>query len=127
MRGRIVPEDKSLIKSKKARLYFSGRIKKKSKNFELKIHKIRIADSPAPTNSLKKLAPQTSRKVKEIPEDEESEDEGHTSTKQKKEVTKVLKSFDASPGFGDCLKKLLPKELRKYSDGVAGLLPFINE
>ena len=65
---------------------------------------------------------QTYLKVKEI-----SEDEGHTSNKKKIEVTKVLESFDAGPGFGDCLKKLLPKELRKYSDGVAGLLLFVNE
>ena len=111
----------------KASLYFSGRIKNKGTDFVLKIHKILITDSPAPTNTANKLAPKKSKKVREISKDKESEDEGHTSTKQKKEVTKVLKSFDASPGFGVCLKKLLPKELRKYSDGVAGLLLFINE
>ncbi len=81
----------------------SGKIKKKSRYLELKIDKIQIADSPEPINSAKKeLSPQTYLKVKEI-----SEDEGHTSTKR--EVTKVLESFDASPGFGDFLKKLLPE------------------
>ncbi len=29
--------------------------------------------------------------------------------------------------FGDCLKKLLPKELKKYSDRVVGLLLFVND
>ena len=65
--------------------------------------------------------------VREISEGEESEDEGDTSNKKKRKVNKVLESFDASPGFGDNLKKLLPKELKKYSDRVAGLLLFINE
>ena len=55
-----------------------------------------------PTNSEKqKPAQKPSQKERESPEDEESEDEGHVSDKRKREVTKVLKSFNASPGFGD--------------------------
>ena len=55
------------------------------------------------------------------------EDEGHVSDKRKREVTKVLKSFNASPGFGDTLKKLLSKEFKHCSDEVACLLLFIIE
>ena len=51
--------------------------------------------------------PNPSRKVRESPEDE-----GHVSDKWKREVTKVLKSFNASPGLGDTLKKLLSKEFK---------------
>ena len=54
----------------------------------------------------KKLAPKPSRKVREISEEEESEDEGPASGKRKREVCRVLKTFNASPGFGDSLKKL---------------------
>ena len=55
------------------------------------------------------------------------EDEGHVSDKRIREVTKVLKSFNASPGFGDTLKKLLSKEFKNCSDEVACLLLFIIE
>ena len=51
-------------------------------------------------------------KVRESPEEEESEDEGHVSDKRKREVTKVLKSFNARLGFGVTLKKLLSKEFK---------------
>ena len=81
-----------------------------------------------PRNSAKKKpAPKPSRKVRDISEDEESEDEGPASSKRKREVCKVLKSFNASPGFGDSLKKLLPKDFKHCSDEVACLLLFINE
>ena len=119
--GNLVHAGQGLLESKKAKLCLSSRIKKKSRYLEHKIDKIQIADSPEPINSAKKeLSPQTYLKVKGI-----SEDEGHTSTKR--EITKVLESFDASPGFGDFLKKLLPKELKKDSDRVTGLLLFVNE
>ena len=49
----------------------------------------------------KKPVHKPSRKERESPEDEESENEGHVSDMWKREVTKVLKSFIASPGFGD--------------------------
>ena len=76
----------------------------------------------------KKLAPKPSRKVREISEEEESEDEGPASGKRKREVCRVLKSFNACPGFGDSLKKLLPNEFKHcYSNEVACLLLFINE
>ena len=42
-------------------------------------------------------------------------------------MTKVLKSFNASPGFHDTLEKLLPKEFKHCSDEVACLLLFIIE
>ena len=47
--------------------------------------------------------------------------------KRKREMTKVLKSFNASPGFHDTLEKLLPKEFKHCSDEVACLLLFIIE
>lgn len=80
-----------------------------------------------PISGKKKPAQKPSRRVRESPEDDESEDEGHVSDKRKREVTKVLKSFNASPGFGENLKKLLPKEFKHCSDEVACLLLFIIE
>ena len=78
-----------------------------------------------PNSGKKKLAQKPSRKVRESPEDDESGDEGHVSDKKKREVTKVLKSFKDSPGFGDTLKKLLPTDFKHCSDEVACLLLFI--
>ena len=121
-------EDRSL-KYKKAleTICFSSYSKPQRSSPQAKVKPSPKPKVPQTNSAKKKLAPKPSRKVREISEDEESEDEGPASSKRKREVCKVLKSFNASPGFGDGLKKLLPKEFKHCSDEVACLLLFINE
>ena len=121
-------EDRS-IKYKKAleTICFSSYSKPQRSSPQAKVKPSPKPKVPQTNSAKKKLAPKPSRKVREISVKEESEDKGPASGKRKREVCRVLKSFNASPGFGDSLKKLLPKDFKHYSDEVACLLLSINE